>query len=233
MKIALVGYGKMGKAIEKVALEENIEIVAYLTAKERSHSEQIDKADVCVDFSDPKGVLNHVEIFSKMKKNIVIGTTGWEEDLKQVKTLVKKQKVGLLYAPNFSFGMYLFQKLAKMGACIGKKLGFKCALLEMHHQEKKDAPSGSAKKLLSLLSPFYDEKIDIASIRSGAIQGVHQVILNQEDDMIEMTHRIANRAVFARGALAAAQWLIGKVGFFTFEDFIEEISCDFLERSQL
>ena len=228
MKIALIGYGKMGRAIEKIALEEQIEVVARLTSKEKKEMSQISQADVCLDFSKANSVLDHVRMLSEKKKNIILGTTGWEKDLDHVKWLVKKHKLGLLYAPNFSFGMYLLQKLVQMGSEIGKKLGFECALVEMHHQDKKDIPSGSAKKLLSLLSFAYEKKPAVASVRSGSIQGVHQVILNREDDMIEMTHRISNRVVFARGALAAAKWILGRSGFFTFEDFMEEVSCYYL-----
>lgn len=227
MKIGLIGYGKMGKAVEKAALEKGHEIVARLTRE--ADLGLLEEADVCIDFTAPDAVWKTIEFLAPFKKNLVIGTTGWEKHLAQAQELAASSPFGLLYAPNFSIGMYILKKLLEKGAELVRPFDFDVAGLEMHHQRKKDAPSGSAKALSRTLFESLGQDIPFTSIRVGSITGIHQVLFNSIDDTIELTHRASSRMGFARGALAAAEWLQGKVGFYTFDDFMEEVSCNLKE----
>ncbi|MGE0199101.1 MAG: 4-hydroxy-tetrahydrodipicolinate reductase [Simkaniaceae bacterium] len=211
MKIALIGYGKMGKMVERCALQEEHEIVARVTKEKRTFS-PIEKADVCIDFTEPSAVLGTIREVAAFKKPLVIGTTGWEVEKGQEYAAM----IGILYAPNFSIGVALFERLLKEAYTLFSPR-YGVSGVEIHHQEKKDAPSGTAKHLASQIPG-----LAFQSVRSGYHPGTHQVIFDAPEDTIELTHRARNREGFARGALEAASFLMGKVGFYTLEDYIEE-----------
>lgn len=218
MKIGLIGYGKMGKAVEAAALKKGHAVVACLSSKNLDYL-ALQEADICIDFSASEAVLPAAQALSQLKKNLVIGTTGWEEHLPLVKRLAENSQMGILFAPNFSIGMFLFKELLqKADQLLGS---FDAVGIEMHHSQKKDLPSGTAKELSKALN----RKLAFSSIRSGNMIGTHQILFNSQDDMIELTHRALNREGFARGAVEAAEWLLGKAGFFTMEDFMREKKC--------
>lgn len=203
LKIALFGYGKMGKMIEQLAPTRGHAIVKDL------HS-----SDIIIDFSIADAVLEHVSCAGQAKKNIVIGTTGWEQHLNQVKELVSKYQIGALYAPNFSIGVHLFLKLVKEAGKLFSQ--YSTAGLEIHHREKKDAPSGTALALADVL----ENKPEFASIRLGNIPGIHTLYFDSMADTITLTHTAKGREGFALGAIIAAEWLKSKKGFFTLEDIL-------------
>lgn len=212
MKIGILGYGKMGKAVEQLAPGLGFETIIGLDPQ----------VDVVIDFTEPNAVKKTAWALSKTKTPWVLGTTGWNQD--EVLEIVRENKVPLLYGPNFSIGMAFFSRIAKMaGALVGEfydKTG-----IDIHHAAKKDAPSGTALKLMEELPG-----LTFQSIRSGHHVGTHQVLFDSSEDTIEITHRARTRDGFAKGAILGAKWLMGKRGIYTFEDFIKErFGCHFQE----
>ena len=193
MKIALHGYGKMGKAIERL---HDGPIVP------------VEECDVLIDFSHADAVLDCVDKACAAGCNLVIGTTNWEQHLPEVKKRVEEAKIGALYASNFSIGMALFTKLAEQAKALLAE--YDVSGVEVHHSAKKDAPSGTAKQL----------GVPFASVRVGKVPGTHTLIFDSEVDTIELTHRARSREGFARGALRAAQWIRGKKGLYTLDDML-------------
>ena len=219
MKIGLLGYGKMGTAVEAVALRRGHDVVCRICS---SHSafDLLKEVDVCIDFTEPSAVWTNLQKIAKFKKNIIIGTSGWQADLHKAKDLALKTPFGLLYSSNFSMGIHLFKKLFEHAKKLTEPFGFDVAGVEMHHHDKKDAPSGTAELLSGV--PF-------ASVRCGNLFGMHQIIFNAGHDTIELIHRSSGREEFARGAVAASEWIQGKVGVWTFDDFIEDVKCNLKE----
>jgi 4-hydroxy-tetrahydrodipicolinate reductase len=243
MNIALIGYGKMGKKIEEIAVSHNLTVTSVIDPHEKGAgfktltSESVEEADVCIDFSLPGEVVNNVTTLSRLNKNIVIGTTGWYQNIDVVKKLVEENNNGLIYAGNFSLGMNLFYKIVEFSSKLFNEFSeYDVAGLEMHHNKKADSPSGTAKELSNILinnitrkeRSIFDrptEKIDPAelqfsSVRCGQLPGTHKIIFDSMPDTIELTHTARSRDGFAHGALLAAEWIFGKKGFFTFDDLI-------------
>jgi 4-hydroxy-tetrahydrodipicolinate reductase len=242
MNIALFGYGKMGKLIEKLAGEYDAEIVAIvdpLQGREFSAAELKD-ADVCIDFTEPGAALENIQNIAKAGKNIVIGTTGWYDEIEKVKKIVMNNNIGLLYGSNFSIGMNMFYSIvAHTAQFIDQLPEYDIYGMEQHHSEKKDSPSGTARVLSDILCesierkkrPQYDridrkpdnEELHFASMRAGSIPGTHTVGFDSKADTIELTHRARSREGFARGALIGARWLQDKTGIFDFREEFKEI----------
>lgn len=215
MKIALIGYGKMGKLVHKVAEEKGHSIVAVIDSKT---SGSIAEADVCIDFSVPNAVVKNVELAASLGKNIVVGTTGWHEEMEAIRNIVNRSSIGLLHAPNFSLGIALFLKMIEQTAGLMAPFNqYGVAGIEMHHETKLDAPSGTAKAIASRLK----QPVEFSSVRVGHIPGTHSVIYDCPVDTITLTHTARNREGFAEGAITAAEWLEGKKGIFTLDDLIK------------
>ncbi|KAA3596217.1 MAG: 4-hydroxy-tetrahydrodipicolinate reductase [Calditrichaeota bacterium] len=241
MNIALVGYGNLGKAIEKKALAKGHKIKLILDSKNNSKGEGFIKSnfkgiDVCFEISTPQTALKNILALLKLKQKIVVGTTGWLEDLEQVKEEVEKNETALLYSSNFSIGVNLFFKIAEEAAKIFDEKGYDCAIHEFHHKQKKDSPSGTAltlaEKILEnlqnknyLLTNSSEGKIDtealhVTSTRLGSVPGTHSLFFDSEVDSIEIRHTARNREGFANGAILCAEWLKDKKGLFSMEDFL-------------
>lgn len=225
MKIGLIGYGKMGRAVERAAREKGHDIIGCLRRKDRDFS-LLKEADVWIDFTVSEAVWDTIQACAFFKKNLVIGTTGWETHLTKASQLAHEIPFGLLAASNFSIGVYLLKRILQNGAELFKSFDYDVAGIEMHHSQKIDAPSGTARELSQLLSESLGREVPFSSVRCGSLMGTHGVIFNSPDDTIEITHRASGRMGFARGAIASAEWLNGKVGYYTFDDFIRS----FLER---
>jgi 4-hydroxy-tetrahydrodipicolinate reductase len=236
MKIALMGYGKMGKQIEQLAVEKGHAISAILTSSissKKESEELLGRADVCIDFSHHDTLLSHVEWAAAAQKNIVIGTTGWERDLENVKKIVLQAGIGCLYSPNFSIGIHFFLQLIAQASSIAASWE-ECdvGLIEAHHRQKQDAPSGTAKEIARIILEQHPQKqqiskegqkgdtsiLSVATLRCGFIPGTHSVILDSPCDTITLTHQARDRSGFASGSIRAAEWLIGRQGFFGFQD---------------
>ena len=231
MKIALLGYGKMGHVIERIALERGHEIV--LRKDEFNTYEGLSTADVAIDFSVPSAAVNNISSCFNANVPVVSGTTGWLEHYDEMIALCKEKNGGFISSSNFSLGVNLFFELNEYLAKIMSKFDhYKVDMEEIHHDQKLDAPSGTAISLAkgviensnytnwTLNTPNTNE-IHIEAVRTGTVPGTHTVTYNSEVDSIEIKHTAHNREGFALGAVIAAEWLAGKHGVFTMKDVLD------------
>lgn len=234
MQLGLIGYGKMGKMVEKLAKQRGHEISAILTSKTPA---DLSLSDLWIDFSNAESVIKNIHLAGESRKNLVIGTTGWNDRIAEAKKLADKYQIGILFAPNFSIGVFLFTQLVARAAQLFSPIeGFDIAGCEWHHNQKADAPSGTGKSIAeTILANWKGKKhlcldrpegkiapdtLHFASVRVGNIPGIHEVYIDSPDDSIKLTHSAKGREAFAQGAILGAEWLIGKKGFFTMEDFV-------------
>lgn len=242
MNIGLLGYGKMAKEIESVAKQRShsIAAIADIDSKLSDMSEQFDRCDALLDFSVSSGVLEHVKFAAALKKPIVIGTTGWQKDMDEVKRIVNESGIATVVASNFSLGVNLFISIVEKAAKLfGQFDSFDCAVLESHHNQKADAPSGTAIAIGNSILEYFPmkkrlrkglpegkidkEELQINSIRVGSEFGTHSVFFDSDNDRIELTHTSRGRRGFALGAVIAAEWSIGKKGFYLFKDILSKL----------
>jgi 4-hydroxy-tetrahydrodipicolinate reductase len=219
LTFGLIGYGKMGRMVEAAAGEKghNTVILRELTPA------SVQSVDVAIDFTHPDVAMDHLRQLASLKKSLVMGTTGWYDQLETAKRIVEGSGIGFFYAPNFSIGVHLFMKVVKEAArLINHYPDYDVAGFESHHNQKADSPSGTAKALKGLLERNMQRKRDVpmASLRVGSVPGTHSIIFDSPADTISLTHTARNREGFARGAVTAAEWLKEKKGFFTMEDLI-------------
>jgi 4-hydroxy-tetrahydrodipicolinate reductase len=215
MKLFLLGHGKLGKEVEKIALERGHEIVGVGTSQ-MIPWDLYSVADVCIDCTNKEAFEANLPKLLSLKKPLVIATTGIEPLL----PLLREKEVWCLYCPNFSLGFACFCHIVRTAALLEGI--FDVAGLEIHHSEKKDAPSGSAKKLQT----FFAKDIPFSSVRVGNSFGTHTLIFEGKDDIITLTHEAKGREGFARGAVLGAEWILKNSGFFTMEDFFHERVAD-------
>lgn len=231
MKIALLGYGKMGKVIEKIALSRGHEIVLR---KDANHSfEGLNQADVAIDFSTPESAVANISECLEQGIPVISGTTGWLDHYHKVAELCEQKNGSFIYGSNFSLGVNLFFEINKMVAKMMRRFAqYKVSMEETHHTEKKDAPSGTAISLAKdiidnsdysswALSNAKSDEILIDAKRIENVPGTHIVSYNSDEDSIEIKHTAHNREGFAFGAVLAAEWLQGKTGIFTMKDVLE------------
>jgi 4-hydroxy-tetrahydrodipicolinate reductase len=230
MKIALLGYGKMGRLVEDIALREGWEIGPKLDIHNNEGGRGITPAamagvDVAIEFSQPEAVLSNIEAAAQTGTNLVVGTTGWTRQRSKVERLVLDSGIGLVYGANFSLGMNLFfQIIAYSAELIGSVPQYDAYISEEHHRAKKDAPSGTALSLLDMIRPHIkNPDLGIASTRAGWIPGTHIIGFDSESDSIILEHRARNRQGFAEGAILAARWIAGKKGIYDFRQVFREI----------
>ncbi|ABF41493.1 dihydrodipicolinate reductase [Candidatus Koribacter versatilis Ellin345] len=226
MNLLLLGCGKTGSLVRDYAIERHHR-VRLLDGKENAGGAAItpelaQEFDVAIDFTTPAAVLHNIEACARMKKNIVVGTTGWYDELPRVETLVNQSGIGFVWGANFSFGVNLFFEIAKVAA-EALKHGYGGSIEELHHVHKKDAPSGTAANIQQVLEQTGGKKMAIASIREGDIPGTHTILLDSEFDSLTLTHAAKSRRGFAEGAVKAAEWLQGKTGFYDFRDIFHEV----------
>lgn len=246
MRISLVGFGGMGTILKDLAKEQGIEVVSIIdpVADQATHTEiskeSVSTADVCIDFTVPDKILGNIEKYCSLGKNAVVGTTGWYDSVDLVKKQVEEAGIGLIYASNFSVGVNAFFRIVGDAAKTMNNLPEYDALaFEMHHNRKKDSPSGTAKSIENILlnglerkTKVVEEKLDrkieenelhFASVRGGNIPGTHCIMFDSKDDSIELKHTARSREGFALGALKAAEFVKGKKGFFTIDNLMDEI----------
>lgn len=243
MKIALIGYGKMGQTIEKLAPTLDMEVVSRIdpTAKEADWSAVTDEAvanvDVCIDFSHPNAVVDNIKAALQRQRPIVIGTTGWYEQIDEVKNLTHESGLGVVYAQNFSLGMNLFTRIVEEAAkLIDHMDDYDVAISEIHHNKKVDTPSGTALSLAEALleniarkikiksdgGEINPEELHVSSVRVGKVPGTHTVVFDSERDTITLTHQAHHRSAWAKGALEAAKWIQNKKGLFSLNDMMKD-----------
>ena len=215
MNIAIIGYGKMGKAVEKIAKQRGHTIKLKINIE----SKNIDYAgiDVAIDFSSPESAPELILESLKNKVPTVSGTTGWLEKMPQIENLCQLNDTAFLYSSNFSIGMNLFFELNKqLNRLICSHKQYQASMTEIHHIHKLDAPSGTA---LSLKEDI-DSNFEIESVREGEVPGTHIINYNSEIDSIEIKHEAHNRNGFAFGAVLAAEWINNKKGIFSMNDVL-------------
>ena len=224
-KLAIVGYGRMGRLIEQLAPQYDFEVALKLDEFNNANgagltAENFAGVDAAIDFSIPPVVPANVEGIAALGVNIVVGTTGWLEHLDRVKGAVEKNRIGLVWSPNFSIGVNAFFKLvAEAARLFDQEPEYGSWAWEIHHSAKKDAPSGTLLKLVDEMKKAgYSRNIDVASSRAGAIPGTHEIGFDSAADTVTLRHTARSREGFARGALKAAQWVVGKKGFHEFGD---------------
>ncbi len=226
MKIALIGYGKMGQLIEQIAPTKGHQIVAHFSRHLGTPQERwqdLSQADLAIDFSQGAFVLEHLKTCLSLNKPLVIGTTDWEEQLVPAKKMVEQANGSCLYASNFSIGIYLFQQIISYAASLFQSFSdYDVSGVESHHRQKLDQPSGTAKALSQNIMHHMPrlEELSFSSIRCGHIPGTHTLYFDSPVDTLTFTHQARNRQGFAHGALMAAEWLLPRKGFFTMEDMM-------------
>lgn len=230
MKIALVGYGKMGKIIDEISQSRGHEVVARL--KETPTKESLNDADVVIEFSNPEAAFENIKVCLENKIPVICGTTGWLDKKPEIERIAVEQNSAFLYGSNFSLGVNLFfainEKLAKLMNNVDE---YQCQLEEIHHIHKKDAPSGTAISIAEgiienskyeawKLGETKGKELGIFAIREDEVPGTHSVFYRSEVDEIEIKHTAFNRNGFALGAVIAAEWIVGKQGVFSMKDVL-------------
>jgi 4-hydroxy-tetrahydrodipicolinate reductase len=226
-RLAIIGFGKMGRLIEELAPGYGFTVALKLdefnnTSYEGVIAENFRGIDVAVDFSIPGAVVENVERISALGVNIVVGTTGWTEHVGRVKAAVQKIAIGLVWSPNYSIGVNVFARVvAETARLLANEPEYGAWAWEIHHATKKDAPSGTLLKLIDEMTRAgYSRPIDVGSNRAGAHPGTHEIGFDSAADTITLRHVARGREGFARGALKAAQWVVGKKGFHEFREIL-------------
>ena len=236
MKIALIGYGKMGREIEKFALDNHDEIVLRISSKNLSEIKQLERfaPDVCIEFSRPESAFENIKICLEHKIPVVSGTTAWLDKLDEAKALAKANNTALFYAPNFSLGVNLFFAINQYASKLMSQFPvYDTTIEEIHHKEKLDAPSGTAirlaetiiaelpsKKNWELDQAHSNSDLVITAKRETGVPGTHTTTFTSDEDIVSLTHLAQSRKGFAKGAYQAAKWIIGKQGFFEMKDML-------------
>ena len=230
MRLALLGYGRMGKAIEKIALERGHKIICKI---DKNQSDGVlTEADVAINFSVPNAAVENINKALSLSIPVVCGTTGWLDAYEQITRNAKKNETAFLYASNFSVGVNIFFKLNKILAQMMRhRNDYKVSIEEIHHIHKLDAPSGTSITLAEGIIENSDytewklegddkDKVNIKSIRSGEYPGIHNIKYRSYIDEITIEHKAENREGFAIGAVIASEWIVGKKGIFKMDDVI-------------
>jgi len=229
INLALLGYGKMGKMLAQLAPQRGFEVRLTMDIDVNPGGAGITAAnlrgiDICIEFTEPKAVLDNVRRVAENGCNLVVGTTGWHNRLDDVRKIVESNGIGMIYAANFSIGVNLFYRLARQAAEMFAAFPiYDPYLTEAHHKFKKDAPSGTALEIKRQVQPaFKDREVPVSSTRAGYIPGVHELGFDSEADTVILRHTARSRQGFAEGALYAARWVAGKKGLFNFADVLEK-----------
>jgi len=245
MKVVIVGYGGMGREVERILLQRGHQVAARIDpaqpgADAEALTERTQKADAAIEFSTPDVVLSNAKIYARLGLSAVVGTTGWFSRLNELEAILKGSPIGYLYGSNFSIGAHIYFALVAAAAELASPspeydiLGY-----EVHHKRKKDSPSGTALSIAKIIMAKHARKKELvterldravkenelhfASVRGGEFPGTHTVLVDSPFDTIELTHRARSRGGFALGAVRAAEWLAGKKGLFEVSDFIRDM----------
>ncbi|MCB0725710.1 MAG: 4-hydroxy-tetrahydrodipicolinate reductase [Ignavibacteriae bacterium] len=222
MDIYIIGYGKMGKEVEKILTSRNHSAAGTLDI-----GDDINSADagysICIDFTTPDAFKNNYKTIADKFAGAVVGTTGWNDIKDEVTGYFKEKGKSLVYASNFSVGVNIFfDALERLSSLTSQAGGYNPYVVELHHSEKKDAPSGTAKTMESIIEEYYKESINIASVRSGNIKGIHEAGFDSNADRITLKHEALSREGFALGAVMAAEWLTEEPGVWNFRELLNK-----------
>lgn len=238
MNIALIGYGKMGQTIEKIAIERGHEIVARINSSNLISDADLSLADVAIEFTRPELAPFHIRHCVDISLPVVVGTTAWMEELDELSKYVIDNNGSLLHASNFSIGVNIFFEINKrLAQLMSGRVDYKACIEEIHHIQKLDAPSGTAITLANGIlenntdylswvlgegkAPHTnDGQLGVTAIREPNVPGTHIISYSSEIDTIKISHEAHSRAGFALGSVIAAEWLYGKKGVFTISDVL-------------
>ena len=222
VRVLLMGYGRMGRLVESLAPEAGVEIAGRVDIDNADRPGDWPAADVAIDFSIAAAVPDNARRLAARGTNLVIGTTGWQDQEEALRHELAALPVGVVFAPNFALGVNLFVALAARGAeLLADRPEFGAWIHELHHRAKRDAPSGTAIAIRDAMQHAgYGLPIDVASTRVGSIPGTHTVGFDSPSETITLTHTARDRTGFARGALEAARWVNGRRGWFSMRDVL-------------
>ena len=242
MKIAIIGYGAMGREIEKQAKKLSFQVtkIIDLNTQQQISNTQFDEDEVAIEFSTPDSVMSNLESLIKKKVNVVCGTTGWYENKQHIQNLISENNVGFIHATNYAIGTHIFWKTIKcLAKYINKFNEYDVLMNEIHHKNKLDSPSGTAITTAEILiqninrknrfnaekiiGKVKDDEIHLSSTRGGYVIGEHKVMCDSQHDTIEVSPSGKSRASYAIGAIRSAQWLYKKKGFFSINDYIDDV----------
>jgi 4-hydroxy-tetrahydrodipicolinate reductase len=229
MKIGLIGKGKMGKLIGTLALEKGYEIASTIDESHAGHAADelahlLTDVDVVIDFSVGPAVRRNIEACIAAGVPLVEGTTGWDADRSEIKQLVQEKNGAFVFGANFSVGVNLFYRIVDFATGLFATFPeYETFIEEQHHSRKKDAPSGTALKIKDIVSRHIERDFGVAATRAGNIPGTHRVGFDGSADQILLEHIARSREGFAAGALLAAEWIVGKKGFYEFDHVMDEI----------
>lgn len=222
-KLALVGYGRMGRLVEQLAPAHGFEVALRLDEFNNPGGtgltdENFSGIDAAIDFSIPEVVAANAVRIAELGIPLAIGTTGWQDDLDRVREAVERHRSGLVYGANFSVGVNAFYRVVQAAAqALAAQEDYDAFMYEAHHKHKLDAPSGTALRLMDAMRDAgYARPVDVATQRAGQFPGVHEIGFDSEADTIRVSHAARSRSGFAHGALKAARWVMGQRGFFEF-----------------
>jgi 4-hydroxy-tetrahydrodipicolinate reductase len=229
MKIGLIGYGAMGRLVGDLASRNGHQIAVTIDIDQADQSaaelaDALNRCDVAIDFSIAGAVPRNAEACVRAEVPLVIGTTGWQDQLDPVRRLVEEHDGALIYGANFSVGVQVFYRIAERAAELFRELdSYDPFVEEAHHKRKRDAPSGTALQVHNLVRDKLGRDVPVSSTRAGYIPGTHRVGFDSEADQITLTHTARSREGFAAGALLAARWIVGRKGVYEFSQVFDEI----------
>lgn len=240
MQISIIGYGRMGKEVEKQSSNFSLKVSKIINTQQELEDTSFSSDEIAIEFSTPESVIRNIELLSEKRISVICGTTGWQNNLDYIKKLVQRKKIGFLYASNFSIGVNIFLNIVKASSkLIDAFEDYDVLAHEMHHKNKKDSPSGTALTMGQILLENIDRKkilitdklnrklkeneIHLSSTRGGDVIGKHITMYDSIYDSIEITHTGKDRSAYAIGALKCAQWLYDKEGFFSIDDYMKDL----------
>ncbi len=226
LKLLVLGPGKTGSLVAEVARERGhkVQVVDVDVNREGAWltSDNLREFDVAIDFTAPDAVLGNIEACLRAKKAMVVGTTGWYGEMERVRKSVEQAGTAFIFAGNFSYGVNLFLQIIR-AAAPALEHGYTGHITEIHHIHKKDAPSGTAATMQRIIEQAAGVRLDITSEREGEVTGTHTLELDAAGDRIVLTHEAKSRRTFAEGAILAAEWIVGKTGFYEFKDVFAQM----------
>ena len=222
MKIAILGNGRMGKRISELAKERGHSVVAVSSSENPAHTLDVSSADVAIDFSTPTAAFENISHAINSEVPVISGTTGWLNQLQEIEDLCKVNDGSFLYASNFSLGMNIFFELNKNLAKLMQNQNYESTIHEIHHTQKLDSPSGTAKTLGKQMDVILKNNTPITAERIADETGTHTVTYRSSVDEIEIKHTAKNRDGFAMGAIIAAEWIQNKQGIFNMQDVLAQ-----------
>lgn len=227
LRLALLGHGRMAREVERLAPQRGFDVRLIVTSASNAggaaiHAEAFREIDVCIDFTNGAAVVPNIRRVAELRLPIVVGTTGWNDRLGDVREIVTQSGIGFVYGANFSLGVQVLTQLVRAAAEKFSRLKlFAPYLVETHHQFKKDAPSGTALELARQAQPWIEPAaLPITSVRAGYFPGTHEFGWDAEAETVVLQHTARSRQAFAEGALHAARWIAGRKGFFHFSEIL-------------